>query len=89
MFFKEMLNKFGLAEQVSDFCIVNFANSAVCILGNVKILHLSKTKIILMLKKEKVYIYGNDLQLVNLEKNEINILGQIVATSKKEILLNE
>jgi len=89
MFLNEILEKFGFSQQISNFCIINFANKGICIQGKTKILHLSTTKIVLYLQKEKVFIYGNNLQLKGFEKTEINIVGQIVAVSQKEILLSE
>lgn len=89
MFFDEMLEKFGFLQQTSGFCVINFANKAICVQGKTKILHLSTTKIVVGVQKEKIIIYGNDLKLKSFEKTEINIVGQIVVVSQKEILLNE
>lgn len=89
MFLSEMAEKLGILQQLSNFCVINFANKGVCVQGKTKILHLSTTKIVLFVQKEKLFIYGTDLQLKGFEKTEINIVGQIVAISKREILLNE
>ncbi len=85
MFYKELIQKLGIEQAECAFFCVNFGNDALCVQGKIKILQFTATKIVLQCGKQKLFIYGNNLKLGTLEKTEINIKGQVICTSAKEV----
>lgn len=85
MFFDELKGKFDVDILKMPFMGYFLGFNGVSLQGKVEIEYYSTVKIILKFGKQKIYIYGQNLTIKNLDKTEIVVLGDVVATSCKEV----
>ena len=89
MFYDKFFNSANLKELLSPFNVVSFGFQFVCIEGKCNVVMFSSTKIVLSIKKEKMFVFGKNLTILDMDSHHITIAGNIDAISKKEIKLNE
>lgn len=80
-FFDEFLNLFGVEEIDTSYKIIVLGKSGVMIEGYKKLLTLSDTQILLLLKNIKLNLIGKGLYIKKMEKSEIVVGGTITHIS--------
>ena len=89
MFYDKFFNSINLKELPSPFNVVSFGFQFAHIEGKCHVIMFSSTKIVLSVRKEKMFVFGKNLTIENMSSNHITIAGNVDAISKKEIKLNE
>ncbi len=85
MFYEELFSNLGVDVLKASFLGYFVGFNGLSLQGKVKIEYYSTVKIILKFKNEKIYLYGQNLTIKNLDRGEIVVLGDIFCLSKKEV----
>jgi len=82
MFLDELsrITDLPLSETLKEYKVVNIAGKAIHVQNYVKLLHYSKEKIVLKIKKNELEIIGDALKIVELGPTDILCKGKIYET---------
>ncbi len=87
MFFEEFAKTANIELKNMRFLANMLDFSSISLEGRFKIEYFSQTKIILLFAKQKVFVYGQNLQIKNLDKTELMITGNLLCISSREVTL--
>ena len=87
MFFEEFAKTANIELKNMRFLANMLDFSSISLEGRFKIEYFSQTKIILLFAKQKVFVYGQNLQIKNLDKTELMITGNLLCVSSREVTL--
>jgi len=85
MFYDELASRIGVDVNTASFLACQMGFKGISIQGKFKIEYFSSVKIILSFGKQKFYIYGKNLNMKNMDKGEIVIVGEVICTSAREV----
>jgi len=85
MFFKEVFDELKIDTKLCPFVVTNLGFFGTIVEGKFFIDYYSTVKIILKTKKQNLYIYGQNLNIKNMQKDEIIIVGEIFSVSSREV----
>lgn len=83
MFYDEIVKNSAIKSKLQLF-LLDFHTAK--IEGKFFVEYFSSVKIIFSFKGEKLFVYGQNLSLKDLDKFETLVCGKIVCVSKKEVL---
>ena len=89
MFYDKFFEFLDLNEIASPFNMVSLGFKEFCLEGKYGITLFLDNKIVLSIKKQKVFIYGKNLQIKDMDNFHITISGEIDTISKKELSLKQ
>ncbi len=84
MFYDKFFDSLNLNELSAPFNFFCFGWNYFCLEGKCTISLFSSVKIVLSLKKQQVFICGNNLSIKDMDKGHITIVGNIETISSKE-----
>ncbi len=87
MFFEEFAKTANIELKNVRFLANMLDFYSISLEGRFKIEFFSQTKIILSFAKQKVFVYGQNLQIKNLDKTELMITGNLLCVSSREVTL--
>jgi len=85
MFYDELASRIGVDVNTASFLACQMGFKGISIQGKFKIEYFSSVKIILSFGKQKLYVYGQNLNVKNMDRGEMVILGDIFCTSVREV----
>ena len=85
MFLDEFLKSLKQSKLTTPFSCQMLGFNAVCVEGKFCIEFFSTVKIVLSFKKEKLFVFGKNLELKNIDKNQVVVSGQIFCISNQEV----
>ncbi|MBR1925960.1 MAG: YabP/YqfC family sporulation protein [Clostridia bacterium] len=85
MFFKEIFDELKIDAKLCPFIVTNLGFLGTIVEGKFFVDYYSTVKIILKTKKQSLYIYGQNLNIKNMQKDEIIIVGEIFSVSSREV----
>ena len=85
MFFKEVFDDLKIDSKLCPFIVTNLGFLGTIIDGKFNIEYFSSVKIILKSKKQKLFVYGQNLTIKDMQPDEITILGEIFVVSSREV----
>lgn len=85
MFYDELAGRMGIDVNTASFLTFHIGFKAISVQGRFKIEYFSSVKIILGFGKQKLYVYGQNLNMKNMDRNEMIIVGDIFCTSAREV----
>lgn len=84
MFYDEIIKKIDI-QTFPNFLGLMLGFKGISLQGKFVVNYYSKIKIVLSFSKQKLYIYGQNLNLKNMDKNEIVVVGEIIAVCSREV----
>lgn len=85
MFLDEFLKTLKQENLTANFSCQILGFDALSIQGNFLINFFSSVKIVFSFKKQKMFVYGNNLTLKNIDKNQIVVCGNIFCIANQEV----
>ncbi len=85
MFFDEFLKTLKQNQTFASFSLTLLGFNALLIQGKFEIDFFSNVKIVLSQKKQKIFVYGQNFELKNIDNTQMMIVGKILGISQKEV----
>lgn len=88
MFFNEIIKNLKQEDMLAPFSLSFVGFNAILVEGHFAIDYFSSVKIVLTFKKQKLFLYGQNLTLKNMDSTQMMLTGKIFGVFDREIKID-